>query len=298
MVVAQNWEEYELIDAGEGEKLERWGEYILRRPDPQAIWTKNPSCQKDWESAASIYNRSSTGGGSWDVRQPLPEKWQIAYKNLKLWVKPTGFKHTGVFPEQAPNWDFLMDIITRHKASREEPIQVLNLFAYTGGATVACAYAGAEVCHLDSSKQILSTAKENIALSGLSDRFVRFIPEDAISFVKKEIRRGNKYDIIIMDPPTFGRGDKGQVWKIEKDLSYLVELCAQVVSDQPVAIIINAYVSNVADYALRNLLSINFAEKFGGKLECDSLGLGISRLRPSKDKLILPAGIYARWSKD
>lgn len=297
MLVINNWEEYELLDAGDGEKLERWGMFILRRPDPQAIWSKNPSLKEEWGTASAVYLRSSTGGGYWHMRKKLPEQWPINYKGLKFYVRPTGFKHTGVFPEQAANWDFLVELIKRKKHEFNRPIKVLNLFGYTGCATVACISAGAEVCHVDSSKQILTTAHDNLTLSGLGTNSVRFIPEDALSFVKKEIRRNSKYDIILMDPPTFGRGDKGQVWKIENNLNEFVELCSQILSSTPLAVVINAYVSGLAAQTLKNILNIVFVEKFGGVIEADDLGLLLTQLNNNKLNLVLPTGIYARWYK-
>ena len=295
MIVATDWKDYELIDAGDGEKLERWGKYILVRPDPQAVWSKNPNLKKEWESAVSVYERSTTGGGGWNTKESLPEKWYINYKDLRFVVRPTGFKHTGVFPEQAPNWDFLIEQINLHKEQLGRPVKVLNLFAYTGAATVACLKAGAEVCHLDSSKQILTSARENLIASGVENCPVRFIPEDAMSFVRKEIRRGKKYDIVIMDPPTFGRGDKGQVWKIEKDLNEFVKLCVQVLEDKPIAFLINTYVSGIADYALFNILQLEIVNKFGGKLEFGELGLAMTYSQKETTDLVLPAGVYARW---
>ena len=297
MLIVNNWEEYELIDAGDGEKLERWGKYILRRPDPQAIWTKNPDLSKEWETPTATYIRSSTGGGHWDMSEKLPEQWPIGYKDLKFFVRPTGFKHTGVFPEQAANWDFLMDLISRKKNELNRPIKALNLFGYTGCATVACVAAGAEVCHVDSSKQILTTARDNLELSGLGNNSVRFIPEDALSFVKKEIRRKSAYDIILMDPPTFGRGDKGQVWKIEKDLNEFIELCSQLLSTTPLAIVVNAYVSGLSAQTLKNILNITMMNKLGGTIEADDIGLPLSQFNNSKSNLVLPTGIYARWYK-
>jgi 23S rRNA (cytosine1962-C5)-methyltransferase len=295
MLVANEWKDYELIDAGDGEKLERWGMYILRRPDPQAVWTRNPALANEWETTMSVYSRSTTGGGSWSHKKPLPEEWFITYKDLRFVVRPTGFKHTGIFPEQAPNWDFLMTQIAKYKADYSRPLKVLNLFGYTGAATVACIKAGAEVCHLDSSKQILTTARDNLNASGLGDKMVRFIPEDALSFVRKEIRRGKKYDIIIMDPPTFGRGDKGQVWKIEKDLNPLVQACVEILEDKPVAFLINTYVSGIADYALNNILQIELQNRFGGQVEYGELGLPMTYLQNQPTGLVLPAGVYARW---
>jgi 23S rRNA (cytosine1962-C5)-methyltransferase len=293
--IISKWTDYELIDAGDGEKLERWGLFILRRPDPQAIWSKDANLVREWETASATYSRSSTGGGCWNSREKLPAQWIVKYDNLKFYVRPTGFKHTGIFPEQANNWDFLRKIINENKQKLNRPIKVLNLFGYTGCATVACVDAGAEVCHVDSSKQILTTAKDNLVLSGLGDKYVRFIPEDAFGFVKKEIRRNSKYDIIIMDPPTFGRGDKGQVWKIEKDLNNFVGLCMQILTDKPLAFLINAYVSGLSAQTLKNILYSWIQRNIGGEIEANELGLPIDHLDCSRTQLVLPTGVYARW---
>ncbi|EPZ53283.1 hypothetical protein H477_5046 [[Clostridium] sordellii ATCC 9714] len=235
LLLADKWKDYELIDMGNGEKLERWGNVVLRRPDPQVMW---PIAEEKglWKTPHGHYHRSSRGGGQWEHKKKYPEKWTISYKNLKFNISPTGFKHTGLFPEQAANWDWAMDKI--QNAGR--PIKVLNLFAYTGGATVACAYAGAEVCHVDASKGMVTWAKENLHTSGLQDRKVRFIVDDVVKFVEREIRRGNKYDAIIMDPPSYGRGPKGEVWQIEDKLYGLVELCTKVLSDKPLFFLINS----------------------------------------------------------
>ena len=230
MNVANNWKDYEILDMANGEKLERWGNIILIRPDPQIIW-KNKSFPEKWNKANARYNRSSSGGGAWKYNSKLPENWQIKYKELVFNIKPMGFKHTGLFPEQAVNWEWMIQKI--RSAKRE--IKVLNLFAYTGGATVACSYAGASVCHVDSSKGMTAWAKENLASSGLRERPVRFIVDDVVKFVNREIRRGNKYDGIIMDPPSYGRGTNGEVWKFEDNISDLVELCSKVLSDKPVS---------------------------------------------------------------
>ena len=227
MIISKDWKDYEILDMANGEKLERWGNIILIRPDPQIIW-KNKSKPELWKNAHAHYHRSKSGGGSWEYLKKIPESWQISYKDLIFNLKPMGFKHTGLFPEQAANWDFMIDKIKN--AGR--PIKVLNLFAYTGGASVACSYAGASVCHVDSSKGMTSWAKENVASSGLSDNPVRFIIDDVIKFVQREIRRGNKYDAIVMDPPSYGRGANGEVWNIEDSLYTLVELCTQVLSDK------------------------------------------------------------------
>ena len=283
MNVANNWKDYEILDMANGEKLERWGNVYLIRPDPQIIW-KNKSFPEKWNIANARYNRSSTGGGSWKYNKKMPENWQIKYKNLTFNIKPMGFKHTGLFPEQAVNWDWMIEKIKN--AKRE--IKVLNLFAYTGGATVACSYAGASVCHVDSSKGMTAWAKENIASSGLADRPVRFIVDDVVKFVNREIRRGNKYDGIIMDPPSYGRGTNGEVWKFEENIADLVELCTKVLSDNPLFFLINSYTTGISSTVLENILRLNIKKK--GKLSCGEVGL-----KMTNSKLVLPCGIYGRW---
>ena len=285
MIISKDWKDYEILDMANGEKLERWGNIILIRPDPQIIW-KNKSKPELWKNAHAHYHRSKSGGGSWEYLKKIPESWQISYKDLTFNLKPMGFKHTGLFPEQAANWDFMIDRIKN--AGR--PIKVLNLFAYTGGASVACSYAGASVCHVDSSKGMTSWAKENVASSGLSDNPVRFIIDDVIKFVQREIRRGNKYDAIVMDPPSYGRGANGEVWNIEESLYTLVELCTQVLSDKPLFFLINSYTTGLAPTILSNVLSLTIKKK--GKISSGEIGL------PMKDsKLVLPCGIYGRWEE-
>ena len=283
MDVANNWKDYEILDMANGEKLERWGDVQLIRPDPQIIW-KNKSFPEKWNSANARYNRSSTGGGSWKYNKKMPNNWQIKYKYLTFNIKPMGFKHTGLFPEQAVNWDWM---ISKIKNSKRD-IKVLNLFAYTGGATVACSYAGASVCHVDSSKGMTSWAKENIASSGLSDRPVRFIVDDVVKFVNREIRRENKYDGIIMDPPSYGRGTNGEVWKFEENISDLVELCSKVLSNEPLFFLINSYTTGISSTVLENILRLNIKKK--GKFSHGEVGLPMTN-----SKLILPCGIYGRW---
>ena len=251
MIISKDWKDYEILDMANGEKLERWGNIILIRPDPQIIWS-NKLKPEMWKKANAHYHRSKTGGGEWEYIKNVPESWQIRYKDLTFNLKPMGFKHTGLFPEQAVNWDFMINKI--RNAGRE--IKVLNLFAYTGGATVACSYAGASVCHVDSSKGRTLWAKENVASSGLSERPIRFIIDDVIKFVQREIRRGNKYDAIVMDPPSYGRGANGEVWNIEESLYTLVELCTQVLSDKPLFFIINSYTTGLAPTILANILNL------------------------------------------
>ena len=283
MDVANNWKDYEILDMANGEKLERWGNVVLIRPDPQIIW-KNKSFPEKWNKANARYNRSSSGGGAWKYNSKLPENWQIKYKDLVFNIKPMGFKHTGLFPEQAVNWDWMISKI--QNAKRE--IKVLNLFAYTGGATVACSYAGASVCHVDSSKGMTTWAKENIVSSGLKDRPVRFIVDDVVKFVNREIRRGNKYDGIIMDPPSYGRGTNGEVWKFEDNISDLVELCSKVLSDKPLFFLINSYTTGISSTVLENILRLNI--KKDGKFSNGEIGIPMTN-----SKLILPCGIYGKW---
>mgnify|MGYP004532303209 FL=1 len=284
MNIANEWKDYEIIDMASGEKLERWGNIKLIRPDPQIIW-KNKSFPSEWKSANARYNRSNTGGGAWEYSKRLPESWQVKYRNLTFNIKPMGFKHTGLFPEQAVNWDWMINKIKQSKRD----IKVLNLFAYTGGATVACLSAGASVCHVDSSKGMTTWAKENVESSGLREKPVRFIIDDVVKFVQREIRRGNKYDAIIMDPPSYGRGKNGEVWQFENNIADLVELCTQVLSDDPLFFLINSYTTGISSKVLANLLELNM-KRYNGKITSGEIGL------PMKNsKLVLPCGIYGRW---
>lgn len=251
MNIAKDWKDYEILDMANGEKLERWKDIVLVRPDPQIIW-KSKSFPEKWKNVNAKYNRSNTGGGYWEYSKKVPTSWQVKYKNLTFNIKPMGFKHTGLFPEQAVNWDWMIEKI--QKANRE--IKVLNLFAYTGGATVACSYAGASVCHVDSSKGMTTWAKENIESSGLKNNPVRFIVDDVVKFVNREIRRGNKYDAIIMDPPSYGRGANGEVWKFEENIADLVELCSKVLSDKPLFFLINSYTTGISSTVLENILKL------------------------------------------
>ena len=285
MDVARDWKDYEILDMANGEKLERWKNIVLVRPDPQIIW-KNKSFPNKWEDVNARYIRSSTGGGNWDFNKKVPANWQIKYKDLTFNIKPMGFKHTGLFPEQAVNWDWMIDKIKY--AGRE--IKVLNLFAYTGGATVACSYAGASVCHVDSSKGMVTWAKENIISSGLEKNPVRYIIDDVVKFVNREIRRENKYDAIIMDPPSYGRGTNGEVWKFEENIADLVELCTRVLSDKPLFFLINSYTTGISSTVLENILKLNIKAK--GKLSSGELGLPMS-----DSNLILPCAIYGRWEE-
>lgn len=285
MNIAKNWEDYKIIDMANGQKLEKWGDYTLSRPDPQIVW-KNKSYPEEWKKADAEYLRSKTGGGSWNYKKKLPVAWQIKYKDLTFNIKPMGFKHTGLFPEQAVNWDWMRNKIKN--ANRE--IKVLNLFAYTGGATVACLAAGASVCHVDSSKGMVTWAKENVISSGLAEKKVRYIVDDVVKFVNREIRRGNKYDAIIMDPPSYGRGANGEVWQFENNIYDLVELCTNVLSDNPLFFLINSYTTGISSSVLANILNLTVAKKYKGKVESGEIGLPME-----KSSLILPAGIYGRW---
>ncbi len=285
MNVAKDWQDYEILDMANGEKLERWKDIILARPDPQIIW-KEKSFTEKWKQVNARYMRSNTGGGHWEYTKKVPNNWQVKYKNLTFNIKPMGFKHTGLFPEQAVNWDWMIAKIQNAKRN----IKVLNLFAYTGGATVACSYAGAEVCHVDSSKGMTTWAKENLASSGLQNRPVRFIVDDVVKFVNREIRRGNKYDAIIMDPPSYGRGTNGEVWKFEENIADLVELCSKVLSDKPLFFLINSYTTGISSTVLENILKLNVGKKYKGKLSSGEIGLPMTN-----SNLILPCGIYGRW---
>lgn len=288
MRLASKWKDYEILDMADGKKLERWGNYILDRPDPQIVW-KEKTFPFKWKNVDAIYYRSKKGGGHWENETDIPTSWQIKYKDLTFNIKQMGFKHTGLFPEQAVNWDYMIDKIK--KSNRK--IKVLNLFAYTGGATVACAYAGADVVHVDSSKGMVAWAKENIVSSNLTDRYVRFIVDDVIKFVQREIRRGNKYDAIIMDPPSFGRGANGEVWNIEDSLYNLIKLCEQVLSDDPLFFLINSYTTGMSSKVLENLLNLTINKKYKGKVSSGEVGLPMTN-----STLVLPCGIYGLWEDE
>ena len=287
MWIAKDWRDYELLDCGGGEKLERWGQQILVRPDPQAIWDTERRDRR-WKSANARYARSSTGGGHWD-KNKLPESWPIRYKDLTFQVKPMNFKHTGLFPEQAANWDFAMEQIQR--AGR--PVSVLNLFAYTGAATLACAAAGASVCHVDAARGMVSWARENAKSSGLEDAPIRWIVDDCAKFVEREIRRGRRYDAVIMDPPSYGRGPSGEIWKLEENLYPFVELVTGVLSDRPLFFLINSYTTGLAPSVLGYILDTLVSKQYGGKTHCDELGLPVTNTG-----LALPCGSTGRWTKD
>ena len=287
MWVSDQWKDYELIDCGRGEKLERWGEQLLVRPDPQAIWN-TPRTHRGWKVNAGRYARSSTGGGQWQNKS-MPQRWTVSYRDLTFNIKPMNFKHTGLFPEQAANWDWAREQI--QKAGR--PISVLNLFAYTGGATVACAAAGAKVCHVDAAKGMVQWARENAKSSGLEDAPIRWIVDDCGKFVEREIRRGKTYDAIIMDPPSYGRGPGGEVWKLEDNLYDFVKLCAGVLSERPLFVLINSYTTGLAPSVLGYLLHLLVGAKYGGKCTWDELGLPVT-----ETGLALPCGATGRWCSE
>lgn len=285
MRIAQGWNDYELLDAGDGEKLERWGACVLRRPDPQAVWPKGGS--SSWEKADARYVRSHEGGGHWEYARDIPKTWTISYQSLVFQIELMGFKHTGLFPEQAINWDWMMEKIRNAKRS----IRVLNLFAYTGGATVATASLGAEVCHVDASKGMNERAKENLRLSGLAIAPVRFMTDDVIKFVEREKRRDHTYDAIIMDPPSFGRGPKGEVWKVEEQLFSLLERSAEILSPEPLFVLVNSYTTGLSGAVIQNMLALTVLKKYGGR--CSSFELGLAATL--RKDLILPAGASGRW---
>lgn len=286
MWISNNWQDYEVVDCSKGEKLEKWGEYILVRPDPQVIWNTERKNHL-WKKMNAHYHRSERGGGEWEFFD-LPEQWTISYKNLKFNLKPFSFKHTGLFPEQATNWDWFSEKIK--KANR--PVKVLNLFAYTGGATLAAAEAGASVTHVDASKGMVAWAKENAKSSGLENAPIRWLVDDCVKFVEREIRRGNKYDGIIMDPPSYGRGPKGEIWKIEDSIYDFIKLCTKILADDAIFFLINSYTTGLAPSVLTYMISTEIVSKFGGHVVSDEVGL------PVRDtKLVLPCGASGRWEK-
>ena len=288
MWLANEWKDYKLVDSADGEKLEYWKNILLCRPDPQAIWTDKLSPQM-WKKADARYLRSNTGGGKWQFQNKnMPESWTVKYKELTFNIKPMGFKHTGLFPEQAVNWDWFSGLIK----NANRPIRVLNLFAYTGGATVAALAAGAEVVHVDASKGMVTWAKENVISSGLGDKFVRFIVDDVKKFVQREARRGRVYDGIIMDPPSYGRGPNGEVWRIEDELYPLIQDCMKIMSDNPLFFLINSYTTGLSQTVLTNVLSLTIKKRYGGLVSADEIGLPIGN-----GELILPCGISGRWQK-
>ena len=285
MWCSDKWQDYELLDASDGERLERWGKYILVRPDPQIIW-KGAARHHAWKQADGVYRRSTSGGGGW-VKHKMPETWDISYGDLKFRLKPMGFKHTGLFPEQATNWDWFSSLIK----NANRPIKVLNLFAYTGGATVAAAKAGASVVHVDASKGMVAMAKENAALSGLESAPIRYIVDDCKKFIEREIRRGNKYDGIIMDPPSYGRGPNGEVWKLEDNIDELIGLASQVLSREPLFFLINSYTTGLSPLTMSYILDLKVRSVYGGKVESGEIGL-----RVSQTGSVLPCGASTRWT--
>ncbi len=291
MFLSDKWKDYELLDAKTGEKLERWGNIILRRPDPQIVWNlESEDLDPRWNTANAHYLRSNTGGGHWESRKGIPDSWTVDYGELTFGIKMMGFKHTGLFPEQASNWDWFSSLI---KNSGRKDINVLNLFAYTGGATMAAAKAGASVCHVDASKGMVGWAKENAKLSGLENAPIRYIVDDVVKFTEREIRRGRKYDAVIMDPPSYGRGPSGEVWKIEDELFDLIKLCMELMSDNPLFFLINSYTTGLSGGVLDNILKITLQKKFGGIIDVDEVGLPITN-----QQLCLPCGYSGRWQKE
>lgn len=288
MRFSSDWQDYALLDCSGGERLERWGNVTLIRPDPQVVW-QTPKTHPLWKKADAVYHRSNTGGGSWEVRSRIPDRWEIGYRDLRFNVKTMGFKHTGVFPEQAVNWDWVSEKIR----AANRPVKVLNLFGYTGAATVSALKAGAQVVHVDASKGMVQWAKENALSSGVIDRPVRWIVDDCIKFVQREIRRGNRYDILIMDPPSYGRGPGGEVWKLENEIYHFVELCREVLSDSPIAVLINSYTAGLSPAVMQYILGALIVPKFGGSVESEEIGLPVQA-----SGMLLPCGATAIWTKD
>ena len=291
MWIADQWKDYEVIDTSNGEKLERWGDFVLLRPDPQVIWD-TPKKAREWKKLNGHYHRSSKGGGEWEFFH-LPKEWEIHYRDLTFHLKPFSFKHTGLFPEQAVNWDWCRDkIIEAKKKNPNREIRVLNLFAYTGGATVSAAAAGAKVTHVDASKGMVTWAKENAASSGLADAPIRWLVDDCVKFVEREIRRGNKYDGIIMDPPSYGRGPKGEIWKIEESVFPFMQLAAQLLSDDALFYLINSYTTGLQPAVLSYMLNTIIKSQRGGTVEAEEIGLPVK-----ENGLVLPCGASGRWCK-
>lgn len=286
MWIAKDWKDYEVIDTSGGEKLERWGKYILLRPDPQVIWD-TPRKNKIWRKLNAHYHRSNKGGGEWEFFD-LPQTWQIGYKDLTFRLQPFQFKHTGLFPEQAVNWDWVREKLRQSG----RPVKVLNLFAYTGGATLAAAAAGAGVTHVDASKGMVAWAKENAQASGLDQRPIRWLVDDCVKFVEREIRRGNHYDGIIMDPPSYGRGPRGEIWKLEEKIYPFIELCTQVLSDAPLFFLVNSYTTGLQPAVLSYMLNSALVPRFGGFVEAEEIGLPVS-----SNGLVLPCGASGRWQR-
>ena len=282
------WQDYKLLDATDGYRLESWGGVILVRPDPQVVW-KFDKRSPMWDKAHAVYHRSTKGGGEWEYRKKFPAEWNIRYDNMTFKVTPTGFKHTGIFPEQATNWDEYAKMVA--KEGRE--LNILNLFGYTGGATLACAAAGAKVCHVDASKGVVAWGKENAQLSGLGDKPIRWIVDDCIKFVQREIRRGNKYDGIIMDPPSYGRGPNGEVWKLEDNIFQLLQLCSQILSDDPLFVAVNSYTTGVSPSVMEYMLDVLMRDRYKGKVSAQEIGLKVE-----STGMALPCGSTAFWKKE
>ncbi len=292
MWIANQWKDYEIVDTTDGEKLERWGEFRLIRPDPQVIWHTDKTL-KAWQNCDAHYHRSAKGGGEWEFFH-LPQTWEINYRDLKFRLQPFSFKHTGLFPEQAVNWDWFRALIENEKKKNpEKPVRVLNLFAYTGGATIAAAKAGAEVVHVDASKGMVTWAKENAALSGLQDAPIRYIVDDCKKFVEREIRRGNQYDAIIMDPPSYGRGPNGEIWKMEDSIDEFIHLAAKLLSPDPLFFLLNSYTTGLQPAVLTYMIELTVGKKFGGKVSSDEIGLPVT-----STSLILPCGASGRWQRN
>lgn len=287
MWLAENWQDYEVIDTSSGEKLERWGKYRLVRPDPQVIWTTDKR-HEGWKNRNGHYHRSQKGGGEWEFFH-LPDEWKISYRSLTFHLKPFSFKHTGLFPEQAVNWDWFSEIIRQSR----RPVKVLNLFAYTGGATLAAAAAGAQVTHVDASKGMVTWAKENAASSGLAQAPIRWLVDDCVKFVERELRRGNHYDGIIMDPPSYGRGPKGEIWKIEDSIYPFLELCAKLLSKDSLFFLINSYTTGLQPAVLSYMMNTVITKSYGGHVEAGEIGLPVT-----ESGLVLPCGASGRWVKD
>lgn len=287
MRTPKTWKDYELLDCSGGERLERWGKFILIRPDPQVIWN-TPRLHPLWERPDAVYHRSDSGGGSWELLRPLPERWKVCYNDLTFYVKTMGFKHTGLFPEQAVNWELVAELI--RNAGR--PVQLLNLFAYTGAATVSALKAGAEVVHVDASKGMVQWARENAAASGVADRPVRWLVDDCVKFVGRELRRGRRYDLIILDPPSYGRGPGGEVWKLEERLYGFVGLCGELLSSEPIAVVLSSYTAGLSPAVLRYILNAQLKVRFGGSVSGGEIGLPVRA-----SGFDLPCGAAAIWTR-
>ena len=287
MRAANHWKDYELIDTSRGERLERWGDVLLIRPDPQILWD-TPRKDPRWKQAHARYHRSNTGGGQWERYRPIPDSWQIAYGDLRFALKPMGFKHTGLFPEQAVNWDLMADLIKKEN----RPVRVLNLFGYTGAATLACVAAGAHVTHVDASKGMVAWGKENAVASGLADKPMRWLVDDCVKFVQREQRRGNVYDGILMDPPSYGRGPGGDVWKLEEQVYPLVAECVKLLSDDPLFFLINSYTTGLSPSVMQYVLGTLLPKNIGGHLSADEIGLPVTA-----NGMVLPCGATAMWCK-